>query len=84
MRTASEAVGYVPVCGLASIKTSVLHLGLTDVQMGYDVAVHGHILADHKPVDDENIIEDKNEKTSIVIQRNEKVRNSYLLSCSGY
>ena len=39
----------VPVCGLTSIKATILDQGLANVQVRNDVTMHGHILAYHKP-----------------------------------
>ena len=46
----------IPVCGLASIKATILYQGLANVQVRNDVPVHGHILAYHKPAEQESIV----------------------------
>ena len=46
----------IPVCGLTSIKATILDQGLANVQVRNDVTMHGHILAYHKPAKREALL----------------------------
>jgi hypothetical protein len=42
-------LGHLPADGLAGVDPSVLHLGVADVEVRYDVTMHRNVLANHEP-----------------------------------